>query len=297
MILGDLDMTLLQLELFIAVCEERSFTKAAEKLHMTQSAVSQAISNLETELCVRLLQRHRHGVTLTAIGDRVLSHARSVIQHTFEIREESLAASGADNGTLRIGTVQSVGAHFLAGLLGAFRAHHRHVQVTLLEGTSDEVNNWLRNHHIDVALTVLPTEGFSTLPLLMDEFFLYVPTAHRLSKSASAELHQLADDDYVQLKGTSPVISEAFKLSGVTPKVRFELGESSAILELVEAGLGVTILPQLAVPTRLPGVVRVALHRPLVRDIGLAVRDMNRVSPACADFILHAKEYAAGGNS
>lgn len=285
-------MTLLQLQAFIAVCQEKSFTRAGEVLKMTQSAVSQAISNLENELGVRLLTRDRHGITVTHIGERVLSHARDMIQHTYEMTQEAAAASGAERGSLRIAATPSVTARLLPGLLASFRSRNPDVQITLLEGGNNEVNSWLTNHMIDVGFRTLPTDDLDLVGLVRDQFLLYVPRDHKLAQHTSVSLKQIQDERYIQLKADSAqVIKEAFKQQTMTRTVQFEISETCTILTMVQQGIGVTILPELAVPDCSPNVVGISLDPPVTRNVGFVVRDMNRVSPICADFILHAGEY------
>jgi DNA-binding transcriptional LysR family regulator len=286
-------MTLLQLQVFVAVCQEKSFTRAGEMLKMTQSAVSQAISNLENELGVRLLIRDRHRITVTQIGERVLSHARDMIQHTFEMKQEAVAATGTESGTLRIATAPGVAARLLPGLLASFRARHPDVQITLFEGGYDEINSWLTNHRIDVGFTALPTGNLDVVSLVRDRFLLFVPTDHILAQHTSVSLEKIQDEHYIQLKAEDGihVIKEAFKQQGMTRSVQFEFSETCTILAMVQRGFGVTILPESAIPDCSPDVVGILLDPPVSRNVGFVVRDMNRVSPICADFILHAREY------
>lgn len=287
-------MTLLQLELFVAVCEVKSFTRAAETLHMTQSAVSQAILSLESELGVRLIERDRHNMTVTQIGERVLSHARSMMQHTLELKQEAQAAAGIERGTLRIGVSRGLTARLFPRLLHSFQARHPACKVTAFDGTYDELNNALANHRVDVSFTVLQEKRPNSVGLMKDRFMLLARKDHRLGLSEAISFVQIQDESVIQLKmdGIS-VVSEALKREGIKITTDIQLGDPSALLELVQQGVGVAILPELAFSGCPPEVVAIPFHPVISRNVGLVVRDMNRVSPLCADFLLHAQEYVA----
>lgn len=286
-------MTLLQLQVFVAVCQEKSFTRAGDVLNMTQSAISQAVANLENELGVRLLVRDRQRITLTHIGERVLSHARDMIQHTIEMKQEAEAAAGTERGTLRIGVVLGVTAWLLPGLLASFRTRHPDIQTTVVEGRHDEVNSWLANHSIDVGLTTLNEEKVNVVSLVRDPFLLFVRADHPLAQHTSVSLEQIQHEPYIQLKADGVhIIKEAFKRQGVSHAAQFELGDMTTIMAMVQQGLGVAILPELAIPNCTPDLIGISLDPPVGRNVGLMVRDMKRISPICAEFILHASQYA-----
>jgi DNA-binding transcriptional LysR family regulator len=285
-------MTLLQLQVFIVVCQEKSFTRAGEALKMTQSAVSQAIGNLENELGVRLLNRDRHGITVTHIGERVLSHARDMMQHTYEMHQEVTAAIGSESGTLRIAVTPTVSARLLPELLASFHSSHPDIQTTVLEGEENEVNNWLVNHFVDVSFTAQPADGLDVAGSVSDEFLLFIPKDHKFTQYSSVSLKQIQDEPYIQLKSDSvSFIKESFKQQGLSQIVKYEFGEICTILAMIEKGLGVSILPKMSIPVLPPHVTGIALSPPLTRNIQLVVRDMNRITPTCADFVLHVKEH------
>ncbi|WP_255688988.1 LysR family transcriptional regulator [Brevibacillus sp. AF8] len=128
-------MTLTQLQVFVTAAKAGSFTRAAEEIGFTQSAVSQMIQSLEKELGVSLFQRSRSGITPTSIGERMLSHARDILNITSCMTEEANVARGISSGTLRIASIPSVASRFLPGLLGSFRKRFPAVDILLWKAT------------------------------------------------------------------------------------------------------------------------------------------------------------------
>lgn len=285
-------MTLLQLEVFLAVCQARSFTQAGERLNMTQSAVSQAVANLERELGVTLLHRSRQGITITHIGERMLAHVREIARHTNCMQQEAAAAAGAETGTLRIASIPSVSAKLLPGMLASFKSSFPLVQTVMFEGGYEEVHSWLTNHVVDVGIVTLPVSGLDVVELVQDQLLLFLPETHALIRETAVSLAQIAQAPFIQPTADSEhVIREAFKNAGLTPNIQFEVRDTATILAMVQEGIGVTILPEMAISTSLPHVRSVPLHPPVTRRVGLAVRHLEEVSPICADFLLHARAY------
>lgn len=201
-------------------------------------------------------------------------------------------AAGTERGTLRIATTSTVSTKLLPTLLASFRMAHPNVQITLLEGRQDDLSGWLANHRIDVGLTDLPMDNWDAVELIRDRLLLIVPLHHGIARMTSVAMERVTNERCILLKECATnVIKDAVKRSGAAPSDRFEMSDVATILEMVRQGIGVAILPELAMPHGVTDVARIALDGPLARDVGLVVRDMKRVSPICADFILHAREF------
>lgn len=281
-------MTLTQLEIFITVVETGHFTRAAEQLYMTQSAVSHAIASLERELGVVLLQRERAGVTLTTVGEQVLLHARSIVEHVECIQQETAQARGVKTGKLRIGSFPSVSKGIFPPLLGSFRRTYPGIEVTLLEGTDQEVYGWLVSCVVDVAVVTLPTAGVETIPLATDEMVAVLPVDHVLAQNTAIQVERLATDPFILSKaGCEPLIQTIFAHVGVTPHVAFEASDPAAVLAMVQEGLGVTIMPRLSLSEAPLHASVLALDPPTSRQLGLAVRSRTALSPATKAFLRH----------
>jgi len=283
-------MTLAQLQVFIAVAEARHFTRAAEALGFTQSAVSQMIRSLEDELGVPLFHRSRNGVAPTSIGERMLQHAREILHLTSCMKEEASAALGVETGTLRIGSIHSVSNKILPGLIGSFRKRFPQVEIVLFEGEYEEVNSWINRSVVDVAFTTSPEKEMTTFPLTRDEMMVFVPEEHALKDEPSLSFSLIKNNCFIMPKDDS--IKKLLRENGLQSHVTFEVRDASTILAMVQERVGVTILPQLYIPEVLPKVIAIPLRPTITRELVIAIRNSQCVSPMAAEFILHSQNYA-----
>lgn len=282
-------MTHLQFQVFVAVVEARSFTKAAHALGFTQSAVSQIIGSLESELGITLLHRSRSGVTPTKIGERMLQHIRKILHVTDCMKQEASAFLGIEAGTLRIGSIPSISAKLLPGLITSFKKLFPAFELVLFEGSKDEVTKWVSDSVVDLGFVSLPTPELQTIPLMEDEMILFLPADHRLKDAPYVTFAQMKGHCFIMPK--ADCIRQVLEANGLDPVSKYEVNETSTILTMVQEGIGYTILPQLALPENLPNVQPIPLQPKVTRQIALAVRTFQCISPAAAEFLVHAQEY------
>lgn len=282
-------MTLTQLQVLVAAAKAGSFTRAAEEIGFTQSAVSQMIQALEKELGVCLFLRSRNGITPTSIGERMLQHARDILTITACMTEEANLAKGLASGTLRIASIPSVASRFLPGLLGSFRKRFPAVEIMLLEGDSDEIDKWMSSSVVDIAFTAIPGRELQTIPLLLDEMMVILPDTHPLKDRATLRFDEIADRCFIMPK--DGCIKKMLQENAITPAITFEVREVYTILTMVQEYIGVTIMPELYMPAVLPRVVAIPLDPPIRREVVLAVRDWQTISPLTAEFAVHSQKY------
>ncbi|MGD8190910.1 LysR family transcriptional regulator [Brevibacillus ginsengisoli] len=279
-------MTLIQFEVLLTVVKEGSFTKAGDVLGMTQSAVSHIISNLESELGVTLLIRDRRGIKLTAAGEKVVNHVEQIIQHVDLLQSDLLAYKGLAKGTIRIGSFPSVSAHLLPLAMKTFRASYPEIELIFLDGTNQEVRNWLFTGAIDVGFVSLPDSEFETTFIVHDEMKVLVPSTHSLASKRSLEVEDIRDEAFIMTKGgCEGMIRKIFK--ACNPDIKYEVKETSTILTMVQQGFGITILPSMALPAKLPQAVVLSFDPPVYRSLGLAVNSLDASSKAVQMFIEH----------
>lgn len=286
-------MTLVQLEALLAVIQNKSFTKAAEMMNMTQSAVSQTIHALEAELGVTLVHRNRTGVKATVIGERMVTHAREILFHTRSMREEASASKRQDVGTIQIATIPSAGVSVLPGILGAFRKKFPRVEFVLYEGLEGEVRDWVEGAVVDIGFLPHASDyEFDFTPLITDALYAVFPPEHPLAQLDAITLESLADFPLIASKADrSGWLRNLFRSHELSPTILFEVGECASLITLVQEGLGATVLPKLGIPRVCENVAIRQISPAVCRSIGLGVRSLERVTPATAEFILQAKEY------
>lgn len=280
-------MNLTQIYGLIAVAESGSFTAAAEKVGVTQSGMSQALAALEDSLGVRLLVRHRHGVELTAFGERALDHAHAAYAHLAAIRRDAAETKGVDSGSVRIAAFPSVFATVLPPLLRRFRTLYPEVELVALEADDREVENWLETGSVDLGVLLNPPPERDAVPLGQDEWVGVLPTAHRLGRRGTTSITELAREPFVLATGGCHVHARTLaEAAGVSlANVQLEVRDWTSAITLVREGTGVSLVPESTLPEKCKGVRVARLDPPLFRVFGLAATPRHKLPHAASDFI------------
>jgi DNA-binding transcriptional LysR family regulator len=283
-------MNFSQLQSFVALADLGSFTEAAYVINLTQSAVSHALSSLENELGVTLIERNRKGVVmLTSTGEKIIPHVRALLAQAEAIQQEAKAAQGMAAGKLRIGSIASViSSELLAGVLTAFRQQYPHIELVLFEGTMQEVGEWVQDSIIDVGFSLNSTACLENTVLTTDEMCVVLSTKHRFSQRESVSPDELTEEGFVMGKNDCSI--RILEIAGLpvskrTPSIPYQASDSSTILAMVREGLGITILPRMTVPKKLDGLVALPLDPPQQMEIGLAFSSSETASPSAKLFI------------
>jgi DNA-binding transcriptional LysR family regulator len=243
-------MELRQLEYFVAVAEEANFTRAAERVHISQSGVSAQIRQLERELGTELFDRSARVATLTAAGKAALEHARAVLASADSVAQAVGEVTGLIRGRLVIGMVIGCTITPLFAALAAFHAAHPGVEVVLLEDNSDQLIDGVRAGSIDLALigtAAATTPGLDMLTILSERLVAAVPAGHRLATRRNVSLADITTDPIVCMPtgtGIRAVFDRACVAAGVTLRIALQASAADAIADLVARGLGVAILSE-----------------------------------------------------
>jgi DNA-binding transcriptional LysR family regulator len=283
-------MTLFQLEVFLMVVETGSFTKAGEKIGLSQSAVSQAVAALEAALNTKLLNRHRGGVSLTKIGERITSLIKDLIMIKTMIINEAAGITGLETGTIRIGSISSMTAKLLPGMISSFKKKFPGIDVILFEGSYEEINNWIKLSIIDIGVVTEEVHEFDFIPLLQDKMVVFVPENHILSNQSNISLMDIASEPFIMPKECNDVLRSIFKEQGVSPNIQFEVRDIATIIAMVQEGVGNTILPEMAIPSTLSKISASYLSPQVYQNLGLEVRSTDYVSPVLTAFIHETQE-------
>lgn len=267
-----------QLSTFVEVIERGSFSAAADRLDLTQPAVSLQIRQLEKRVGVRLIERVGRRAQPTPAGTELLAHARA-IAGAVATAEESLApyASGT-MGRVQIGTGATACIHFLPAVLRDLRQRFPKLEVTIRTGNATDILRHLEDNALDLGLVTLPAPGrmFDITPLLEDEFVVLSspqgPTLPRAATAAALARHPIIL--YEPGAQTRRIVDDWFAEAGFSIRPTMELGSVEAMKELVKAGLGIGIVPSMAVNAlqRTPKLTVQPLSPRLTRSIGLVLR-------------------------
>ncbi|WP_169907681.1 LysR family transcriptional regulator [Priestia abyssalis] len=284
-------MTLFQLEVFLKVVETGSFTKAGEQIGLSQSAVSQAVAALESELNIKLLNRNRNGVSLTKIGERITGLIRDLIMIKTKIINEATGITEIETGTIRVGSISSMSAKLLPGMISSFKKRFPGVEVILYEGNYEEVRNWIKLSVVDVGIVTEEKYELEFIPLLQDKMVVFVPENHRLSNQSSIHLKEIANEPFIMPKECHSILHTIFKEQGVSPAIQFEVRDIATIIAMVQEGVGNTILPEMAIPATLTKVNAAYLSPQVYQNLGLEIRSTDYISPVITAFIHETQEY------
>lgn len=272
---------------FVAAVEYGSFTKAAEILNYTQSAVSRMINDLETEWKVSLLERNKSGVKLTSDGLKLFPYAKDICDKYRNLQMQVDELNGLQSGIIRIGTFSSVATHWLPNIIKAFQKDYPNIDYELLLGDYTEIETWILEGRVDCGFLRLPTHPeLETIFLEQDRLLAVLPENHYLTSKKKVSVADLCNEPFMLLeKGAKAEISEIFEKSGLTPQTHFTTWDDYAIMSMVESGLGISILPELILK-RIPyKIVAKELDIPAYRNIGLAMRNKKTLSLAAKKFI------------
>ena len=261
------------------VATRGSFSAAAEALAFTQSAVSQQVAALERETGTRLVERGVRPVRLTDAGRALVAHAEAVLARLDEAEQELGEIARLRRGRLRLASFPTAIATLVPAAIARFNQRHPDVDVTVADDHQQGLLARLARWELDLALIYdhealpEPEVQLERTSLLDDPFDLVVPDGHPLARRTSVALHELAEETWI---GGTPdgayarIVLYSCRTAGFEPRVIFGSDDYNAVQAFVAVGLGIAILPRLALTFLRPGLARVALHEPLVRRIAAA---------------------------
>lgn len=292
-------MNLMHWKLLVAVADAGNVSRAAEAFGITQSGASQAISQMEQALGVKVFVRERKHTSVTALGEQVLVRARRMIAELESIQNLVDASRGCHLGRIRLATFPSVFASVLPPLLQAFKRLHPGIEVICLEGTDEEVESWLASGDIDLGVVMNPQAERSPVMLGHDRWVATIPLGHPLARRGSLSplgLAELVDEPFIvatggcHLHGRSLVQQAGLNLSNVRLTVR----DWNTALALVGEGLGVSIMPASTLP-EVPRWLRVYdLDPPIYRRFGLLGSSAQALLPAAQALLKHVHKAMLG---
>jgi DNA-binding transcriptional LysR family regulator len=243
-------MELRQLEYFIAVAEEANFTRAAERVHISQSGVSAQIRQLERELGAELIDRSGRGATLTEAGAAALGHARAALAAADALRQSVDEVNGLLRGSIVVGMVTACTVTGLFEALDSFHRAHPGIEITLIEDNSDRLVERVRSGALDLAFvgtTDAHPQGVDSLVIISDRLVAMVPDGHPLARRTTIEMQDLAAYPIVCMPegtGLRAAFDQACASEGVRPYIAMQATAPATIADLAARGLGAAILAQ-----------------------------------------------------
>ena len=295
-------MELRHLRYFIAVAEELHFTRAAERLHIGQPPLSQAIQALEADVGAQLFARTKRSVRMTEAGKLFLADARRILALSDQAAETARRAERGEAGELRVGfTFSTPLTPFFAAVINRYRSAYPHVRLTLLEMATLRQLDALSQRTLDLGFIRpperAPSEELKLTPMRQDPLVAVLPTTGALARKKTIAMRDLEGMPFVMYPpgagtGIYPQIFKLCRDAGFVPAVALEAGEASTIIGLVAAGCGVSLLPAAFSRIRMDGVC----YRPISDEAAtttlLLAQRRDETSPLVEAFVALAMEAA-----
>lgn len=267
-------MNLSHWRLLVAVADAGNFSLGAERAGITQSGASQAVAQLEATLGFQVFTRGQRRVSVTALGEQVVGHARAMVAQLDAIRMLAEDSRGLSGGRIRLASFPSVISAMLPKLLRDFQRRHPGIELVAIEGTDEEVEEWLAAGTVDLGVVLNPGPGRAALQLGRDAWVAVLPVHHPLGRRASGlglSLSELAAQPFIlatggcRVNGRSLVEQAGLELSEVRVTVR----DWASACVLVREGLGVALVPESALPEDRRGLRLMSLAPEIHREFGL----------------------------
>ncbi len=273
-------------EIFCTVIESGSFTKAAQQLSYSQSAISQAIKSLENEIGTTLLNRSKDGIALTPDGEQFYPYIQAVFAAQKALGQKRWEMQGLENSVITIGTFTSVSRNLLPPLMLAFKKQYPHVHFVLTQGEYTSIASWIQNGKVDFGfVNADAASALESQKVYQDELLAVLPPNHALANQLSVALQQLAKEPFILLdEGDHSVALKNFRQLGLTPRIEYTVYDDYTILSMIRQNLGVSLMYRLVLTDMSDGLcVRPVAERPQ-RTINLAWRNWDTMPLAARRF-------------
>jgi len=284
--------TLKQLKYLSAVAEHRHFGNAAKACHVSQSTLSAGVLELEDALGASLVERNNRQVILSSLGSEIVERGRSILLDVEDLMALCDASSEPFTGKMRLGVIPTIAPYILPGLLKRLRKQHPAFQLFIREDLSGHLVDGLQHGELDVLLLALPfpTDNVETMHLFDDEFVFACPVEHKLAKLAKISTSDLQKQDLLLLEDGHCLRDHALdacKLNDSELSIPYQATSLNTIVQMVANGIGVTLLPQMALDSKILSGTDVQTHpfkeHNVSRSIGLMWR---KKTPRRVDFTL-----------
>ena len=274
------------------IMELGSFTKAAEALGYTQSSISQMIASLENELSIKLLIRSRHGVKLTIEGTELYPFIERTILQYRAMQEKVNEIKGLETGIIRVGTFSSITCHWMPQLIKGFQQRYPNVQFLFHQGDYTSIQEWIKTGAVDFGFVTPPAvTDLETIIMKDGEMLAILPKNHPLADRTSIKVDEISGDPYILMEeGHFSEPLNAFEAAGLKPNIKYTIHDDYAVMTMVEAGLGVSILAELVLQRTNFDIAKIPLDPPIYRTLAIAYKDRHSLPVASQYFIKYLME-------
>lgn len=278
--------------LFADIADTGNFTKSGERLGYSQSGVSHILKSMESEVGFPLFIRSRKGVSLTINAKTILPAVRSMLSVYDNLQQQVQEINGFHKGQIVIGTFTSISIHWLPEILLAFRKAYPGINIELKEGGSDEIKRWIMEDRVDFGfLSKRNIADLEWISLCKDPLLALLPKDAPAPEDHIFRLKDLGSEDFIiSTHGVDYDIHYALEDAGVKPNIRFYSNDDHAIIAMVGHHLGISVLPGLVLQGSEDQIAAYPLEPYYERELGVALKSRERLSPASVRFLNLTKE-------
>lgn len=280
-------MDTFKIKAIVAAVQHQSLSRAAEDFSYTPSAFSHMAAAFEKELGVQIFHRHSKGVELTKAGKILYPKLQAMLQSEKDLLSTAAELAGNAEPPLRIATYSSISRNFLSDILRQFKKAHPHIRLSVT--VSDILTGWLDEDRADVVFADTPAFGDNPWTAIMEDRFLAVAPLHMGKQQTSITREELYE--HPQIFTDDQPLREYFDVSKFKELTQFHCEDDLSVINMVRAGLGITILPALALKGNADGTALLELDPPLKRTLGFAYKKNRKKFPALDCFIGFVSDY------
>lgn len=283
-------------KIFVTVAETNNISYTAELLGYTQSGVSHSMKRLEKELGLQLFIRDRYGVHLTPIGRDFLQKVRALMSENEKLEQFIYNIKGLEVGSLNIGTLSSISVNLLPDIINKFNLEHPNIIINLKEGGITDLYNWVLESKVDFTFSSLDNidtnRNLEFLPILEDKYVAIFPKSYNIENINSFTISDFNGKDFIlpDLSYDNSIF-EILKKENSKPIFRFSSQNDYSIISMVENGLGLSILPELAIKREKDRLKYLPLEPSYNRKLGIYMKKFKDLSPAAKTFIYFVASY------
>jgi len=274
------------LQIFLKVAEKMNFTEASKELFISQPAVSKAVKNLEQSLNIKLFNRDKqNGLTLTEVGKEILILAKEmqVIEnkiHLVATRDNKLLS-----GKVKIGCFQAASTNILLKPITLFRSKYPHVSIELVEGTSDQIKEWVKDYTVDIGIVISPFDSYEFKILYSDYMVAILPHDHHLSQEEKVDLEKYRNELIFCKGGHEATIANRFQKSNIEFKENITVQSIETLVTMVQNNLGIGLTSNFTISSITHNLIIKDIKPKITREIGLIAHSFDEITSATKEFI------------
>ena len=286
-------MNIKKYEAFVRAVELGSLSKASEELGYTQSGISHMMQSLEDEVGFSLMVRTSAGILPNTEGELLLPIIRQLLNINECLEQNIAKIKGADTGRVRLASFSSVATYWLPAILSSFEKDYPNVEVQIVEGGADRIEQMMENHEADLCLyTGGESKDFEWIPLCTDQLLALLPPDHPLAEKDAVPIDDIMNEQFIMpMAGYDYEVHHILDQMEHYPHIRFSSCSDYAIISMVTRGLGVSILPELLLRNYRNDAVAVPLDPPQFRVIGMGVPQVKTASPVTRNFMRYVQSF------